>query len=111
MLRVGEIVEQSGSGFAFPSRTLYLGRDGGLDGERGDAAMQQVQSWRDADQLPFPNMANSRREQLADTLEYPPHGSPDALDSKLSENQASEPLSTEDGSSELPNEPDSPKKQ
>jgi MscS family membrane protein len=111
MLRVGEIVEQSGSGFAFPSRTLYLGRDGGLDTERGDAAMQQVQSWRDADQLPFPNMADSRREQLADTLEYPPGGSPDALDSKLPENQTSEPLSTGDGSSELPSEPDSPKKQ
>jgi MscS family membrane protein len=111
MLRVGEIVEQSGSGFAFPSRTLYLGRDGGLDTERGDAAMQQVQSWRDAGQLPFPNMANSRREQLADTLEYPPGGSPDALDSKLSENQTSEPLSKEDESSELPSEADSPKNQ
>ena len=111
MLRVGEIVEESGSGFAFPSRTLYLGRDGGLDGERGDAAMQQVQSWRDAGQLPFPNMASSRREQLADTLEYPPGGSPDALDSKLSESQTSEPLSAGDGSSELPSEPDSPKKQ
>jgi MscS family membrane protein len=39
MLRGGEIVEQSGAGFAFPSRTLYLGRGGGLDTERGDAAM------------------------------------------------------------------------
>jgi len=31
MLRVGEIVEEAGTSFAFPSRTLYLGRDGGLD--------------------------------------------------------------------------------
>ena len=79
MLRVGEIVEEAGTSFAFPSRTVYLGRDGGLDEERGDAAMHQVQSWRGIGQLPFPNMASSRREQLADTLDYPPRGSPEAV--------------------------------
>jgi MscS family membrane protein len=39
-LRVGEIVEESGTSFAFPSQTLYLGRDDGLDTERSNAAMQ-----------------------------------------------------------------------
>ena len=111
MLRVGEVVEEAGTSFAFPSRTLYLGRDGGLDAERGDAAMEQVQSWRDTGQLPFPNMASSRREQLADTLDYPPRGSPDALNPKSPESEASEPLSTEEGGSEQPGEPGSPKNQ
>jgi MscS family membrane protein len=109
MLRVGEIVKEAGTSFAFPSRTLYLGRDGGLDEERGDAAMNQVQSWRGTGQLPFPNMASSRREQLADTLDYPPRGSPDAFDPESLGDEAAEPLSTEAESGEQPREPESPK--
>ena len=109
MLRVGEIVEEAGTSFAFPSRTLYLGRDGGLDEVRGDAAMHQVQSWRGTGQLPFPNMASSRREQLADTLDYPPRGSPDALNPESPGDEAAEPLSTEAESGEQPCEPESPK--
>jgi MscS family membrane protein len=111
LLRVGEIVEAAGTGFAFPSRTLYLRRDGGLDTERGDAATGQVQSWREAGQLPFPNMTGSRREQLADTLDYPPRGSPDAFDSQVLESNLAEPLSTDEEGSEQPDEPDSPKNQ
>ncbi len=33
-----EVVEKSGTGFAFPSSTLYLGRDSGLDEKRARAA-------------------------------------------------------------------------
>jgi MscS family membrane protein len=109
MLRVGAIVEEAGTGFAFPSRTLYLGRDGGLDEERGEAAAHQVQSWRDAGQLPFPNMAASRREQLADTLDYPPRGSPDAFNTESAEGESAEPLSTETEGGEQPYGPESPK--
>ncbi|NCF28788.1 MAG: mechanosensitive ion channel [Gammaproteobacteria bacterium] len=109
MLRVGEIVEEAGTSFAFPSRTVYLGRDGGLDEERGAAAMHQVRSWRGTGQLPFPNMASSRREQLADTLDYPPRGSPDAFNPESLEGEAAEPLSAEAESGEQPCEPESPK--
>jgi MscS family membrane protein len=109
MLRVGEIVEEAGTGFAFPSRTLYLGRDRGLDEERGDAAMQQVRSWRGAGQLPFPNMTGSRREQLADTLDYPPRGSPDAFGPASAEGESAESLSTETEDGEQSWEPESPK--
>lgn len=111
MLRVGEIVEEAGTSFAFPSQTLYLGRDGGLDAERGDAAIGQVQSWREAGQLPFPNITSSRREQLADTLDYPPRGSPDALDSKSPESEAIEPLSADEEGGDQPSETDSLKNQ
>ena len=111
LLRVGEIVEEAGTGFAFPSRTLYVRRDSGLDTERGEAAMEQVRSWRDAGQLPFPNMASSHREQLADTLDYPPRGSPDALDPESPESEAAEPLSTEEESDDQSSETDSSKNQ
>ncbi len=93
MLRVGEIVEEAGTGFAFPSQTVYFTRDGGLDKERSDAAMHQVQSWRSAGQLPFPHMASSHRARLADTLDYPPRGSPDAQEAPQGE--AAELLSDE----------------
>ena len=36
MLRVKEIVEESGTGFAFPSQTLYMGKDDGLDENRSE---------------------------------------------------------------------------
>ena len=56
----------------------------------------------------FPEV-RQRREQLADTLDYPPRGSPDAFDPEFPEEEAAEPLSTEADSSEKPCEPENPK--
>ena len=78
LLRFAEIIEQAGTGFAFPSSTLYLGRDGGLDSEKRHAAEQQVREWASAQTLPFPDFAEDYRERIADTLDYPPEGSPEA---------------------------------
>ncbi len=105
-LRVGEIVDDAGTSFAFPSQTLYMGRDVGLDAERGDKVSQQVQSWRRTGQLPFPHMARNRREQLADTLDYPPRGSPDARHPEILEAEEAEPLSKETESTTRPGEPE-----
>jgi hypothetical protein len=70
-----------------------------------------VQSWREAGQLPFPQMSGSRREQIADTLDYPPRGSPDAFDSQSLKSEVAEPLSTDEGSNDQPSETDGPKTQ
>ena len=45
-LRIMDLVAEAGTGFAFPSSTLYLGKDGGLDKARAQAAEQQVAAWR-----------------------------------------------------------------
>lgn len=74
-LRVDSIVTESGTSFAFPSQTLYLGRDGGLDNELTEAAKQQVADWRRTGILPFPDPAAARIDDLAGTLDYPPRGS------------------------------------
>jgi len=95
-LRVNEIVGESGTSFAFPSQTLYMGRDHGLDMDRSDAVKQQVKSWRRSGRLPFPNLPTSKVEQLADTLDYPPQGSPNADPSKSPTRESAEPLSTEE---------------
>jgi MscS family membrane protein len=73
-LRVKDIVEESGTRFAFPSRTIYT--SDGLDREQTDAATRQVQSWRESGELPFPKMAAAEINKLADTGDYPPRGSP-----------------------------------
>ena len=76
-LRIIDIINEAGTGFAFPSQTTYLGRDTGLDPELGHAAEMQVQEWRAAGQLPFPEFDKSLREAQEDVLDYPPKGSPD----------------------------------
>ncbi|MGB5612029.1 MAG: hypothetical protein WBM67_05180, partial [Sedimenticolaceae bacterium] len=78
LLRAKKLVEQAGTGFAFPSSTVYLGRDGGLDQERQQAAEKQVREWASAQALPFPDFAEDYRRSITDTLDYPPEGSPDA---------------------------------
>ncbi|MGB5671472.1 MAG: mechanosensitive ion channel family protein, partial [Sedimenticolaceae bacterium] len=78
LLRAKKLVEQAGTGFAFPSSTVYLGRDGGLDQERQQAAEKQVREWASAHALPFPDLAEDYRRSITDTLDYPPVGSPGA---------------------------------
>ncbi len=76
-LRIMDIVEEAGTGFAFPSQTVYRGRDSGLDAERGREAKARVQEWRSKGQLPFPEFDQGKRAEKEDVLDYPPEGSPD----------------------------------
>ena len=68
LLRIMDLVESSGSGFAFPSQTLYMSKDEGLDKKKGGEA---VRRWRDEGELPFPDHSPARVSQLDSTLEYP----------------------------------------
>jgi MscS family membrane protein len=94
-LRMKDIVEASGSGFAFPSQTLYMGRDDGLNSERSEAAVQEVKSWRRAGKLPFPRLAADKIDQLKGTLDYPPRGSIEIGLPEEEMPEAAEPLSAE----------------
>jgi MscS family membrane protein len=95
LFRIKEVVEQSGTGFALPSQTLYLGRDGGLDAELSDRAQKEVAAWRRAGRLPFPRFPEGMLERITGTLSYPPRGSPDfhASEEEIAR-PGSEPLST-----------------
>jgi MscS family membrane protein len=77
-LRVMNIVKDAGTGFAFPSRTVYQAQDGGLDAERQEAAEAQVRAWGSAHELPFPTFTADYRREMRNTLDYPPEGSPEA---------------------------------
>jgi MscS family membrane protein len=74
-LRTMEIVRTSGTSFAFPSQTIYFGRDSGLDSAATEAAEKEIRALREAGGLPFPYHAQSRIDVLDDTLDYPPRGS------------------------------------
>jgi MscS family membrane protein len=64
LLRIMELVAQSGSGFAFPSQTLYLGRDQGLDLQQAAQAEAHVSRWRNEGQLPFPEFSPERLKEI-----------------------------------------------
>jgi MscS family membrane protein len=71
LLRIMEIVEASGTAIAFPSRTVYLGRDPGVDKEKAAAVSHEVQQWRENSKLPFPDFASSDISEFSNSLPYP----------------------------------------
>ncbi len=75
LLHMMDIVETSGSGFAFPSQTTYIARDSGLDVEKSQKAMEMVRQWREQGKLPFPDFSAETISEIDNKLEYPPPGS------------------------------------
>jgi len=78
-LRFMDAVLAAGTGFAFPSQTVYLARDRGLDHEKARAAEAAVQVLRAESRLPFPEFGPEEIHELTDRLDYPPEGSSGAL--------------------------------
>ncbi len=76
LLRMGDIVSDAGTGFAYTSQRAYLGREAALDTERGDEVEAAFDAWREVGKLPFPEFEDEERERLEDILDYPPKGSP-----------------------------------
>ncbi len=72
LLRLMELVEAAGTGFAFPSQTTYIARDGGLDAEKSARAAETVKGWRERGELPFPDVTPEQKAALDGSIEYPP---------------------------------------
>lgn len=107
LLRIYGIIEDAGTGFAFPSQTVYLGRDGGLDDKRSQAAAKEVAAWRRRGALPFPRLSAARIEALKSSLDYPPRGSVNAAAAAPG---ASEPLSDPDAEEEATSPAETPER-
>ena len=75
LLRILGLVDSAGSSLAFPSQTLYLNRDKGLDKEKAVTASATVEEWIKKNQLPFPDHDAATIAQIENTLEYPPNAS------------------------------------
>ena len=74
-LRLAEVVEESGSGFAFPSQTVYLSRDKGLSDAKTKEAEEVVRKWIEEKELELPEFDQATIDKLKETLKYPPEGS------------------------------------
>lgn len=77
-LRLIEIVDESGTGFAFPSMVNYLATDSGPDEARTERTEAIMRELRKDKALPFPDFDVHTRKELRDTLDYPPEGSVDS---------------------------------
>ncbi|WP_232778316.1 mechanosensitive ion channel family protein [Salegentibacter sediminis] len=75
MLLMMDVVERSGTDFAFPSQTLYFAKDAGLSREKGEIAENQVKKWREKGEMPIPKYSEEQIEALRSSLDYPPEGS------------------------------------
>jgi MscS family membrane protein len=78
LLRMADIVTESGTSFALPSQTLYLARGREPDPEKTRRAETEVRQWREDRQLPFPNFSPEQIAQIRGSLIYPPPGSPES---------------------------------
>jgi MscS family membrane protein len=71
LLRIMDIIQASGTSLAFPTRTVHLGRDPGLDKEKTETVSREVQQWRENRKLPFPDFAPSDISEFSNSLPYP----------------------------------------
>lgn len=63
-LRLAKVIEESGSGFAFPSQTLYLAKDQGLSQDKKAEAEKRVREWMENDELRIPDFDPDTIESL-----------------------------------------------
>jgi MscS family membrane protein len=72
LLRIMDIIEASGSGFAFPSQITYLAGDVGLDAVKSRKTVETVHQWREQGKLPFPDFSPEMISEMDSKIEYPP---------------------------------------
>jgi MscS family membrane protein len=84
LLRMMDVMENSGGGLALPSQTLYLSRDPGVEKEKADAAVKKVAELRDSKQLPFPDFHDEDISSFKGSIEYPQPESAVRKDNDLS---------------------------
>jgi len=72
LLRIMDVLEDSGGGLSLPAQTLYLSRDTGVEKEKADAAVKKIAELRDGKQLPFPDFHDEDISSLKGSIEYPP---------------------------------------
>ena len=71
LLRMMDVMEDSGGGLALPSQTLYLSRDAGVAREKVDNAVKKIAELREGKQLPFPDFHEEDISSFKGSIEYP----------------------------------------
>jgi MscS family membrane protein len=71
LLRIMDVMEDSGGGLALPSQTLYLSGDAGVEKEKAETAAKKIADLRDGKQLPFPDFHQEDISSFKGSIEYP----------------------------------------
>ncbi len=74
-LHIMAVIEQSGTSFAFPSRTVYSEPGAGVNADRTKAVEAELDDWRRGQGLPFPHFSAKRISELRHSIPYPPSDS------------------------------------
>lgn len=82
LLHVMEIVNQSGTALAFPSQTIYLGRDQKPDLARTAGAEAEVRAMRQEGSLPMSNFSPEQVTRIRGSVDSPRAGSAPTNDAK-----------------------------
>jgi MscS family membrane protein len=61
---IAAIVERAGTSFAFPSRSVYLAREGGIDRERASAVAEEVKGRAERGELAVPEASQELLDKL-----------------------------------------------
>jgi MscS family membrane protein len=72
LLRIMDVMEDSGGGLALPSQTLYLSRDSGVEKQKAEDAVKKIAELRDGNKLPFPDFHPQDISSFKGSIDYPP---------------------------------------
>jgi len=78
-LRIMDIVAKAGTGIAIPSQAFSIQRGKGLDEAKMRGAEDRVTEWKKTQALFIPAFPQEKIDELQGSLDYPPIGSPGAL--------------------------------
>ena len=73
-LRIMDLVAESGTGFAFPSQTLYFAKDDGISEEKSKDVSDKIKEWNEKGEMQLPKFHPDKIEELNDSIVYPPKG-------------------------------------
>jgi MscS family membrane protein len=73
-LRLVKVIEDSGSGFAFPSQTVYLSKDQGLSETKKEEVENKVKKWIENNELKIPEFDEDTIKSLKGSITYPNKG-------------------------------------
>lgn len=77
-LRIIETVHGNGAIFSGPGQVLQLREFYQANADVMADVEAKLQSWRDANELPFPDFSSERKAAIKGSISYPPEGSPNA---------------------------------
>lgn len=74
LLRIMDIVAESGTGFAFPSQTLYFAQDEPVSEEKSKIVSDKVKEWNEKGEMQLPQFHPDKIEEIKNSIKYPPEG-------------------------------------